>query len=292
MKVSARPSLGFEAELSQLSHSGKPVQGIAPRKKSLFVFLAFVIFNTIVFNFAIFLFDHYVVPQNPDFKQQSSQRELLNFVKGIQGKDSLQAMLPAMHILQKDSRAPVYQFVFFHENHVRFFQYPLTSLLPLLALQQFGVSDAKLILLFKIATFLSVCLTVLLTIRMAWQFLPRDSCGKPNRLEATLVGLGVGLSGLLFYPMMRGASLGQVQTTLTLGFTLAFYCWMSGRERATGAIIGVMILIKPQYVLFFSGRCCERNLERSGWACPSRSRACLFPALLSGGRTISIICRF
>ena len=44
--------------------------------------------------------------------------------------------------------------------------------------------------------------------------------------------------------------LGQIQTILTFGFTVAFYCWISGREKTSGAILGVMALVKPQYALF------------------------------------------
>ena len=65
---------------------------------------------------------------------------------------------------------------------------------------------------------------------------------------------------LLFYPITHGLYLGQIQTILTFGFAAAFFCWISGREKASGAILGVMALVKPQYALFLLWAALRRRL--------------------------------
>ena len=155
--------------------------------------------------------------------------------------DSLGTMLPALKSFAADPKISPYQAVFFHDN-VKF-QYPLTSLLPIYFLQRFGVGDDDLSNLFNTVcciAFLGILIFSILIavrpIRSGWR-------------TRVMVSTTIAAACLLFYPITRGLELGQIQTILTFGFTAAFYCWIAGREKASGAILGVMALVKPQYAL-------------------------------------------
>jgi len=171
-----------------------------------------------------------------------------NFVTGVRWNDSLDPMLGAIHFLRHDRHGPVYQTIFF-ADHIKF-QYPLTSLLPYYAMKHFGVSDAKLFLLSRIVVDLSFCATILLSILFAVQ-LSAKRFGRPATWRERIgIGVGLAFAGLAFNPLVSGADLGQIQTLLTLGFTLAFLCWLAGKEAWAGAILGSMMLVKPQYAMF------------------------------------------
>ena len=55
---------------------------------------------------------------------------------------------------------------------------------------------------------------------------------------------------LFFYPIMIAWRLGQIQALLNLAFALSCLCWVTDRKIASGALIGLSCLIKPQFGLF------------------------------------------
>src|ERR1700722_20004063 len=235
--------------LMQTQPASSLTPAINARKSSLRKLLIFVVVNVFVFNFARLLLDRHIALEKQSESQYNTFRATIFFLRGNQDIDSLGAMMPAIHLLEHDSKAPVYQQVFF-DRHTKF-QYPLTSLLPYYWLQKLGTSDSSLYLLSKIVCQLCVCLTILFSILIGLKFLPSDGEGQPTRREIALIALAVGVAGLFYLPLIRGSTLGQIQTLLTLGFTLALYCWIEGRETASGILMGLMMLIKPQYALFF-----------------------------------------
>jgi hypothetical protein len=63
--------------------------------------------------------------------------------------------------------------------------------------------------------------------------------------------LTVAAGSILFYPLISGLHLGQIQTILTLLYCTAFYCWLRGAERSAGVLLALSALIKPQFALMF-----------------------------------------
>ncbi len=218
--------------------------------------LLYVLINGLVLNPMLFLFnfifiDHHDLPSVSAVRQviASNQTDLDPLtLLGDFDNDSLGAMLPALKSFAADPQVSPYEAVFFHGN-VKF-QYPLTSLLPLYLLERFGVSDDDLSLIFN-----AVCCIALLGIILfsIWIALRLIHSGRPTTSgwsTRAMVFITVTAACLLFYPIMHGMYLGQIQTILTFGFAAAFFCWISGREKTSGAILGVMALVKPQYALF------------------------------------------
>jgi hypothetical protein len=62
--------------------------------------------------------------------------------------------------------------------------------------------------------------------------------------------LMVAFLGLLFYPLTLGTAIGQIQTVLTLLFTLAVWFWIRERKAAAGAAIALICIFKPPLTLF------------------------------------------
>ena len=227
-----------------------------PRPKYLSRLLLFVLINGLVLNPTLSILnsvviDHHKLPSVSEIRQAiaSNLSDLSPLtLLGNFDDDSLGAMLPALRSFAANPNISPYQAVFFRDN-VKF-QYPLTSLLPLYLLQHFGVGEDDLSLIFNAACCLALLGILILSIGIALRLIDsRQPNAKCWRTRA-IVSITVAAACLLFYPIMHGFFLGQIQTIVTFGFTAAFYCWISGREKTSGAIIGLMALIKPQYALF------------------------------------------
>jgi hypothetical protein len=91
-----------------------------------------------------------------------------------------------------------------------------------------------------------IFVSALIGIRLLRKRRPGRNCA----FETVLAAVAIGIAGLFYSPLTVGTAIGQIQTLLTLGFAVALYCWLTGREAAGGAAIGLMVLVKPQYVLF------------------------------------------
>jgi alpha-1,2-mannosyltransferase len=146
-------------------------------------------------------------------------------------------------------RLPIYQTVFFTEHDK--FQYPLTSLLPLYWLQLWGLSNAVIMQAMNVLTWLAVWITLALSARIL--LFAANRYGVLDELKgqgAPVIAASVGLLGLFFYPLMIDYALGQIQTLLVMLFAGVVYLWLKERYKMSGALIGLMCLIKPQYSLF------------------------------------------
>ena len=73
---------------------------------------------------------------------------------------------------------------------------------------------------------------------------------RPAWHEQALLFVLAGLLALTFYPVVRGAALGQLQTWLNALFAVSLLCYVTGRRVSAGAALGLMALGKPQYALF------------------------------------------
>jgi hypothetical protein len=227
-----------------------------PRHTHLGRLLLFVLINGLILNPLVSLvnsifIEHHSLPSASEISQaiagNLSDLSPLTLL-GNFDDDSLGAMLPALRSFAANPNISPYQAVFFHDN-VKF-QYPLSSLLPLYLLQRFGVGDDDLSLIFNATCCLALLGILILSIWLALRLLDTRRPERRGWRTTAIVSITVTAGCLFFYPIMHGFLLGQIQTIVTFGFTAAFCCWISGREKSSGAILGVMALIKPQYALF------------------------------------------
>jgi len=219
------------------------------RPPSIPKFTLFILCNILVANLAIWAGDRLLAKNsaNPQAYRGLASTSLV--LTWRQGNDSLGVMLPLIRAFERDSKVPIYESVFF-EQHAKF-QYPLTSLLPLYGLVRLGTSDSAISRLFKGITLLGAGLTIFLCFRLALRLLGRNGQQVIRTHDKWILAATFTVGALFYYPLMSSLSLGQIQALLTLGFTVAFLCWISGREVAASVVIGLMTAVKPQYGLFF-----------------------------------------
>lgn len=163
------------------------------------------------------------------------------------GDDSWRPMQMALDYVRSSDPSSIYETIFFQQKTK--FQYAPTALLPLAALQSLGIgSDASLL------NNLNRGLILLNALGVGWLFhcVLRQVDGRDaadslaGRAGAALAALGT----LLFYPMMMGFWLGQVQVWINTAFTFACIAWLRDRKVSAGALIGLICLLKPQFGVF------------------------------------------
>jgi hypothetical protein len=226
------------------------------RNRSLGWLLLFLLLNGLVLSPLLSLFnsifiDHRGLPARSAVWQiVASDLSDLNPVTlvGDFDNDSLGTMLPALTSLRTNPQISPYDVVFFQDKLK--FQYPLTSLLPLYVSQRFGVGDDDLSTIFNAGCCIAFVGIMVFSILIAMRLIKSNRPAVSGRGLLALVSIAVVAACFCFYPITHGVYLGQIQTVLTFGFTTAFYFWISGREKASGAVLGVMALVKPQYALF------------------------------------------
>jgi hypothetical protein len=130
-----------------VSHSGQAAGAKARstatlkgwRGRSGWNLLLFVVCDVFLLNAVLLFFPRHVDLTLSGGIRPSSFYPTVLILSGFQMEDSLGPMLPALHMLEKDRSARVYEAVFF-EQHIKF-QYPQSSLLPYYFLERAGVSD-------------------------------------------------------------------------------------------------------------------------------------------------------
>jgi hypothetical protein len=161
------------------------------------------------------------------------------------GNDSWWPMQRALQVLHSPSAPRLYETVFFSEK-LRF-QYPLTSLLPVEALDRLGVAGVFGLNSINLVVFL---LNAIAFGFFAYLIIPEKLASasgiKWSRHDRIIFALVAGLAALIFYPLVRACVLGQIQVWIDLLFTCAILCWALGRRFGAGLVLGLASTIKPQ----------------------------------------------
>jgi alpha-1,2-mannosyltransferase len=155
--------------------------------------------------------------------------------------DSWEPMTTAINQLAAEPDKPLYSTLVFEEG-VKF-QYPPMSLPPF-QLVSYGVNAVTTDTARGFAAIACVCVVA---IGILTAVILARSLERPLTPIMILVGL---CAAATFYPLTKGVEIGQIQTWITLAFTAALFLAMTGRMRASGALVGAMCLIKPHYGLF------------------------------------------
>jgi len=205
--------------------------------------LVFVICN-LVLNLVLAL----VLRKNGTFTGIDNTNFFLSF--SAPHNDSWEPMFKALEYLRTNHEVPIYSQLFFNDR-VKF-QYPLTSLLPLQLLEQFTSQHQAQFDILQFLSWIAIITTAIFAISVfninSNHFLSQQF-SKVSRLE-NFVRLLILLSlCLMFYPLIKAYSLGQVQVFINCFFTLAVWFWIQRKEHIAGILIGLVILLKPQYLL-------------------------------------------
>jgi hypothetical protein len=248
LQEEANPAIPLRKNANREADAAAPGSVKGLRRRQLRELIVFLIFSVFVFNIASVVVPHPGIPGVQRNLEPNSLAYPAIFFVGIRWTDSLGPMLQAIHFLEIDPHGPVYQKIFFGD-HTKF-QYPLTSLLPYYEMQRWGIGNRKLFWLSRVTVDLSFIATIALSILLALWLLAERAGGAATRREKICIGVSLGIAGLVFNPLVSAAILGQIQALLTLGFALAFLCWLTGKEAWAGAILGSMMLVKPQYGVF------------------------------------------
>lgn len=163
------------------------------------------------------------------------------------GNDSWMPMRVALDYARKAGGGSLYEQVFFTQ-HVKF-QYPPTALLPLIGLQALGIHTTDMVLnninrLLIVANAVGIGLLFrLVLIRRHGE----DAAASPAGIGGAVLA---GAATLLFYPLMMGFWLGQIQVWIDTGYTFACLALLSNRQMSAGALVGLICLLKPQFGVF------------------------------------------
>jgi len=183
-----------------------------------------------------------------------------------------------MHVALQELRAApdrlLYHHLFFH-RHMRFPYAPpslfLTALIERLPL------DALRVL--HLVSWLVLAGTVAICVRLFRQSMAEDEgstgAGQLDRVAGPVL---VAAFTLTFYPVVKGFTLGQIQTWLNLALAAALSSWMAGHQARAGVLSALPCLVKPHYGLLLLW-----GLSRHRW------RFCVaFGAVLGGAFLVSI----
>lgn len=159
--------------------------------------------------------------------------------------DSWMPMLRALEWHAQHSSG-MYEEIFFKEG-VKF-QYPPTSLLPLVGLEALQITPSYPLLnaINRLVVVLTAAGVGLLSHKLLAPLGARD----PTAVLRWLVSLYVGFATLLFYPVMMPVSIGQIQVWINSAFVFACIAWYADRRLLAGFLIGCVCLLKPQFALF------------------------------------------
>lgn len=136
----------------------------------------------------------------------------------------------------------------FFVDHVKF-QYPASSLLLYSAFDLVGITPSVKAL--NVVVWLSVLATPIVEFQLCVEYIDRYHASlRISPTDKYVIAAAFAVATLFFYPIMIAWRLGQIQALLNLAFALSCLCWVTNRKTASGALIGLSCLIKPQFALF------------------------------------------
>jgi alpha-1,2-mannosyltransferase len=127
------------------------------------------------------------------------------------------------------------------------FLYPPTALL----ITQFIETNDINLLAFSTSTTIIFLFLMVAGVIAAALYSYREYKAPPLSMKEQ-IAVGVLLTFLLFtfYPVVKAATLGQMQVWLNAFFAIAILCYVTGYDVLAGIMLGLMASIKPHYALF------------------------------------------
>ncbi len=190
----------------------------------------FLFLNAVVLNLVLV-----VLPWTP--QRKTVFNNTARFLTASAGTDSWGEMHVALDVARREPARPLYSEVFLR-RHIRF-PYAPPSLLLTAAVERLPVSAERFL---NALSWLAVLATAAVVARLF-----RQSGGAGGgTLSISLLAAGFTLT---FYPIVKGFTLGQIQTAINLLLAVALLQWVDGRTGAAGVLAALPCLVKPQYAL-------------------------------------------
>jgi alpha-1,2-mannosyltransferase len=170
-------------------------------------------------------------------------------------QDSWKFMELAIEYLKGNHQETVYEHLFFY-NKMKF-QYPLSSLLPIIMLESIFPQSGSI----KFLSWISVIVTLIFIVKI-FRFVIINYWSSRNELSgfsSLCLSLIVAIFGITFYPLVKAYTLGQIQTVIDCLSTIAFWYWLTNRKISSGFLIGIISLIKPTYIIIVFWGIIRRN---------------------------------
>lgn len=215
--------------------SRDPSRGLSPFTRALALF---ALVNCLAINLALFY--------SPWQRQYNTVLHYTQaFFRQNAHDDSWRPMRAALRYLDEPREKPLYQHVFF-DQRVKF-QYPPSSLLPLEPLRRSPLGDLTSDRALNRISWLAVLAMALIVARI-FVLCTERALGPDGRDRHTghwlQALLAVGFT-LTFYPLVRSYYGGQIQTWIDLLFAALLLAWLEDRKRLSGALAGIICIIKP-----------------------------------------------
>lgn len=198
---------------------------------------------TLVINGALALF------MPPHYRDNSLQHAADFFRMKSQG-DSWYPMQLALDFLNRYPGQPLYSTLLINRNTK--FQYPPPALLIRRLLNWLDIRVCAECSWRDLFGWFFMGLTLWAVVGIHRRSLRDSGLDIPRltRPAAWLQGLCLVILTLMFYPVIRAYTPGQIQVWLTGLFAAALLCWMTGRKGTAGVLLGWICLVKPQMGLF------------------------------------------
>ena len=195
--------------------------------------LLFVLLNILVANAGFKLVAHFVFHTGVD----EMRGRYMDFLHFRQFTDSWTPMLGSVNYFLAHPGLPIYQAKLYDT-----LIYPLTSILPLLAMKHAGMSDGSVFRALMVLSWIAVCAVVGLQVWIARAMLGRTGL-------SWRAAVATAMAAFFFMPITLAFSLGQAQVFVDLFFALLVLFWVQGRQRPAGVMMALMTMVKPQFGL-------------------------------------------
>ena len=189
--------------------------------------------NLLVANAGFKLIAHFVFHTGVD----EMRGRYMDFLHFRQFTDSWAPMLGSVNYFLAHPGLPIYQAKLYDT-----LIYPLTSILPLLAMKRAGMPDAAVLQTLMFASWLAVCGMVGLAVAIA------AKVAGPGGLSWRAT-TATALAAFFFMPITLAFSLGQAQIFLDVFFALLVLFWIGNKERPAGVMMALLTMVKPQFGL-------------------------------------------
>lgn len=245
----------------------------APRLRFSALQLAMILFGTIAASFVL----GWLVQASATSKQVLRLAAGGAVVRMQQGTDSLQPMEEAYAAARATPHVNIYLEVIRRSG--RRFQYSAASLLPLhlwATAGRFlpGISSRTAFL------FLSILSLVLMALATAYLGI---STGPPGTLrDKGLLAAALACLAAVYYPLLRGFHLGQLQVILNAEIAVLCILWELDLAAPAGVIAGLLCICKPQYALLALWSLAGRRYRFAGWMAATAGICILWSLLVFG----------
>jgi hypothetical protein len=156
---------------------------------------------------------------------------------GTPGGDSWKPMATASRFAAEQPGASIYGEVFFRRGMK--FQYPPSALLFTARLERPAL---------HLLSWLAVWVTIVLSVYLFDRGLRESGDGPAGAMDAAVRLAVAAALAATFYPLVKAYSLGQIQVWIDALFAVLVLSW-ARRQALSGACLGLICLIKPQFAL-------------------------------------------